>query len=623
MDGAFLNSGFVIRGMSTEGFVPAGAPMGSVYVDGVLQTRYSARFGARNLLDVEQVEVYRGPQSTLSGRAATAGAVYIKTKDPVFEPQAEVSGTLGNNDLVGMAFTASLPVIDDQLAVRLSGSFENAETTVSYPGYEQFANHDSFKKEISRNLRAKLLLQPAGMPDTKVLLNYSYSNDRPNERLIGEGPDFGLDDNRGDWYAFPTYAEFRQIKVHNAGLEVTHQFSEALKLTSQSGFHYGNTIRKSVDQGTPGLVNGIDGDVDDTLVSQEIRLNYDNGQRWSWVAGIFASYQSYDSTFDAALDPYLELAETFERKTTNLAAFGEATYEFLPSWKVTLGGRLDYLREKTLQNNADTYPYGGVPFEYENRADFDEVNFVPKIALSKEIGDTHTVGVVYSQGFRTGGFYVNYNTGEAAYYDPETAKNYELFFKGRFFGGRLTLNSNLFYTTYDDQQIEIRPDPNNQSYRETANAASSRAWGLEFEPAFQVTERLSMFASVGYLDTEFKEFNHASYGDLSGEPFPEAPEWTVGFGGRYELESGFYIGGDAKYLADYIADFGISPVDPINSRIVVNGQIGYRAERWELNIFAQNLFNKRYLTFIDRDAVPVYAQVGPQRSLGMNVRVKF
>lgn len=622
MDAAFANSGFVIRGMSSEGFVPSGAPMGSLYVDGILQTRYSARFGARNLWDTEQVEVYRGPQSTLSGRAATAGAIYIKTKDPTFEKEAELSGTLGNNDLVGAAFMANLPILQDQVALRIAGAFERSKTSVTYPNYEHFANHDDFRTEISQSLRAKLLFQPAEMPETRALLTYSYSNDRPNERLVGIGADFDLDDERGDWYAFPTYAEFRQIKVHNVGLEVTHDFSEALRLTSQTSVNYGTTRRLSIDAGTPGLVDGLFGDVADTLLSQEVRLNYD-GDRWKWVAGLFGSYQNFDSTLDAAVVPYLQLAEKFNRKTSNLAAFGEATYEFVPTWHLTLGGRVDYLREKTVQQNVDTYPYGGEPFAYANEGDFNEVNFVPKIALSKDIADGHTVAATYSQGFRTGGFYVNYETGEPVYYDPESAQNYELSYKGRMLDDRLTLNANLFLTTYSDQQIEIRPDPNNQSYRETTNAASSRSWGFEIEPTFEVNQNLSLFTSLGYLNTKFEEFNHASYGNLAGEAFPEAPEWTIGFGGRYQFENGFYVGGDAKYTASYTSRFGISPQDTVDARIIVNAQAGYRTEKWEINAFAENLLDERYFTFMDRDASPVYAQIGARRSFGLNVKAKF
>jgi iron complex outermembrane receptor protein len=621
-DSAFLNSGFVIRGMGSEGFVPSGAPVGSIYVDGILQPRYSARFGTRNLWDAEQVEVYRGPQSTLSGRAAMAGAIYVKTKDPTFEKKVEIAGTVGNNRRIGTAFMVNTPVLDDQIALRIAGSFERARTDIKFPTYRNFRNYDDLVNEISYNLRAKLLITPRELSDTKALLSYSYSNERPQERLIGDGPRFGLRANRGDWRDFATYNEYRAIKTHNLGLEVTHNFSDRLKLTSQTGLHYGVTRRLSVDTGTPGLRDGLTGKVQDTLFTQELRLNYE-GDRWKWVAGVFGSYQNFDSTLDAAVVPYLQLGERFNRKTSNLAAFGEASYEFFPTLKLTLGGRVDYLREKTEQHNSDTSPYGGIPFNYSNRANFNEVNFVPKIALSKDITDKQTVGIMYSEGFRTGGFYVNYKTGAPAYYDPEQARNYELFYKGRFLEDRLTLNANLFFTKYRDQQIEIRPDPNNQSYRETTNAANSRVWGFEIEPSWRVDDRFSVFASIGYLNTKFEKFDHAAYGDLSGKPFPEAPKWTIGFGGRYEFENGFYVGADAKYTASYTAKFGLPPLDTIASRIIVNAQAGYRRANWEINAFAENLFDERYYTFIDRDAVPAYAQLGQGRTVGVTVKAKF
>ncbi|WP_036305861.1 TonB-dependent receptor [Methylopila sp. 73B] len=622
MDAAFASSGFVIRGMSSEGFTPAGAPLGSLYVDGILQTRYSARFGARNLWDAEQVEVYRGPQTTLSGRAATAGAIYVRTKDPTFQPGGEVSATVGNNATIGSAFVLNTPVVQDQIAVRIAGAFERGKTTVDYPSYRHFKNYDDFRTEISQSIRAKVLFEPKELPGTRAILSYSFSNDRPNERLIGAGAGFDLDDERGDWQAFPTYAEFRQIKVHNLGLEASHEITDALKLTSQSGLNYGRTRRLSIDTGTEGLADGIDGMVKDTLFSQELRLNYEH-DRLKWVAGVFGSYQHYDSVFGAAIVPYLELAEDFDRKTTNLAAFGEATYEFLPTWHVTLGGRVDYLREKTVQTGANTYPYGGTPVPYDDRAAFDEVNFVPKIGLSKDVAEGHKVGVVYAEGFRTGGYYLDSETQESRYYDPERARNYELFYKGRFLDDRLTLNMNLFFTQYKDQQIEVMPKASEPWRRQTVNAASSRSWGFEIEPTFKVSEQLSVYASLGYLNTKFEDFTHASYGDLSGKPFPEAPEWSLGFGGRYQFENGVYVGGDAKYTSSYLGRLDVGPPDRVDSRIIVNTQAGYRKDNWEINVFAENLLDKRYLTFVERDASPRYAQLGQRRSVGMNVKMKF
>ncbi len=617
--GATNNTGIVIRGMNFEGFSPAGAPMGSIYVDGVLQSRYNSRFGARSLWDAEQVEVYRGPQSTLSGRAATAGAIYVKTKDPTFDTELILSTRFGNKDLAGGAFIINTPISEDAgLALRIAGEYEQLSTEIEYPDYYGLANYDDFTTELSGNLRAKLLFAPDEMPDTQALFTYSYSKDRPNERLVG--PDIG---DRGDFYQFTTFAEYREIDVHNLGLEVTHEFSDALIFTSQTGLSHGITARESIDNGTPNIDNEFYGTYYDTLFTQELRLNYDQ-DRWSWVAGLFGSYEYQDSEFFARLTEWsIEQEQFYERWTTNLAAFGEATYEFVPGWKLTVGGRLDYLTEKTDETDLLTY-IGYSTSTATNTAEISEVNFVPKIVLTREFNEDHSTGFSFSQGFRTGGFYVDPVSGEAVSYDPEFANNYEIFYKGLFLDNRLRVNANLFYTQYTDQQIETYADPGVPTGTIVSNAASSFAYGFEFEPSYDVNDNLSLFASVGYLHTEFEDFYHSIYGDLEGEAFPEAPEWTVAFGGLYTFNNGFYIGGDAKFLSDYTARFSTNPpLDRMDSRFLVNLQAGIRRDNWEINAFAENLLNERYYTMTELDGVPQFAQIGPSRLFGVNLKAKF
>ena len=617
--GATNNTGIVIRGMNFEGFSPAGAPMGSIYVDGVLQSRYNSRFGARGLWDAEQVEVYRGPQSTLSGRAATAGAVYVKTQDPTFDQEVVLSGTVGNKSLAGGAFVVNTPISEAAgLALRIAGSYEQNETEIKYPNYADYDNLDEFQTELSGTLRAKLLIAPEAFPDTDALLSYSYSKDRPNERLVG--PDIG---NRGDFYQFPTFAEFREIDVHNIGLEVKHDITSSLMLTSQTGVSHGITDRESVDNGTPGVANAFFGTYDDTLFTQELRLNYDQ-DRWSWVAGVFGSYEDQDSEFFARLVEWnIEQEQFYKRKTTNLAAFGEATYEFAPSWKFTLGGRVDYLEEHTDETDVLTL-IGVGSTTTDNSATIREVNFVPKVGVSKEFGEDHVAGFTFSQGFRTGGFYVDPDTGDPETYDAEFADNYELFYKGRFLDRRLRINTNVFYTRYSDQQVETYPDPSTPVGTIVSNAASSYALGFEFEPSFDVNDNLSLFGSVGYLHTEFEDFDHSIYGDMSGESFPEAPKWSIAAGGLYKFDNGFYVGADAKFLSDYNSRFSTNaPLDHIDSRFLMNLQAGFRQDNWEVNLFAENLFDERYYTVTELDGTPAFAQIGPSRLFGVNFKAKF
>ncbi|WP_323572250.1 TonB-dependent receptor [Rhizobium sp. 28DA2] len=202
MDGDWADAGFIIRGVSSEGLVPGGAPLATLYIDGVQQTVRGARRGARGLFDVEQVEVYRGPQSTLSGRAAMAGAIYIKTKDPTFEKEAELSTTIATGNLYGTGFMFNAPLMDDQLAVRISGEVQRSKNDINYPTFAGYENYNEFTHDFYYQVRGKVLFEPAEMPETRALLSYSFSHDNPAVRDIG-GPKgstpFSFDQKRGDY----------------------------------------------------------------------------------------------------------------------------------------------------------------------------------------------------------------------------------------------------------------------------------------------------------------------------------------------------------------------------------------------------------------------------------------
>lgn len=617
LDSATVNAGFVIRGMSSEGLVPSGGPAGSIYVDGILQTRYNARFGARNLWDVEQVEVYRGPQSTLSGRAAMTGAIYIKSKDPTFDRQVEVSTTVGSNDLVGGAFMVNTPLVEDQIALRISGAFERSHAEPSYYDFKIFDNYDELTTDISGLLRAKLLITPSEMPDTRALLTYSYSKDRPNDALVG------LYSGRGDFNNAPvTYTEYRWTEAHNLGLEFTHDFSDTLRFTSQTGYQFGINNRRSIDYGTEGVINGITGEDDNSIFTQEFRLNYE-GDRWRWVGGVYGSHEVWDGATDIVAFDAFQQSDTQRRKTSNFAVFGEATYEFVPTWFATLGGRIDYLKDEDHQQNY----FGSIdpsPALAGERSSLSELNFVPKVGISKEFGDNQTVGLTYTQGFRSGGSYFDRLTGDLGTYDPEYSQNIELSYKGTLLDDRLMLNANLFYTKYDDQQVEIRPDPSLPGYRITSNAATSRAWGFEIEPSFEVTDQFTVFTSIGYLNTRFLDFNHAALTTpQDGKSFPEAPEWSWAFGGRYEFDNGVFVGADAKYTTSYNSRFGTNGMYRIDPRFILNAQTGFRKDNWEVIAFAENLTDEKYFTIIDPDYSLPFGQAGKRRSFGLNVRAKF
>ncbi|MDF1790447.1 MAG: TonB-dependent receptor [Thalassobaculaceae bacterium] len=619
MDSDWNDAGFVIRGVNSEGLTPGGAPLASVYVDGAQQTVQGARRGARGLWDVQQIEVYRGPQSTLSGRAALAGAIYVKTKDPIFEREAKVQSTVGTDSTVGGAFMANTPVLDDQVALRISGEYATSESDINYPDYESFDRYDDFAEDEYYQLRGKLLVQPKSMPDTSGLLTYSFSHDSPNIRDVA-GPGLGFDygDKRGD-FNLPVFSEVRTAETHNLSFELTHDVNSMLTFTSLTTYSATDLNRPSVNEGTAGETNITRGTQEQYVATQEFRANYAAG-RWAGVLGAYLAKEESDVGYQRP--DYFGRSDVSEgsSETFNAALFGEATYEFVPTWKVLAGGRVDY----TDETNDNFFSRNGTTTTDQSTS-FDETVFLPKFGLIKDLTPDHTLGFTVQQGFRSGGAGVQSSTGAAYTFDAEKAWTYEASYKGTFLDGRLRTSANVFFMDWSDQQVEVQEDPADFNSSRVTNAASSTTKGFELEGTYLFTPGFSTFASIGYVDTEFEEFEDVSLGDLSGMPFPEAPEWNLAIGGFYEHKSGFFLGADAKYVSEYLSRLDFAPHEYVDSYWVANAQMGYQTGGLRLTVFAENLFDEEYFVYESKDTSgqSVAATLGAGRVVGVTASLKF
>lgn len=614
-DSDFNDAGFIIRGINSEGLTPGGAPLASFYIDGIQQTVQGTRRGARGLWDVEQVEVYRGPQSTLAGRAALAGAIYLKTKDPVYDYEAALRGTLGTDDTLEGAGMVNLPLVDNQVALRIAAEYQLSESDLNYPTYEAFERFDELIEDEFYSVRGKLLVEPGALPDTRGQITYSYSEDSPDIRDIGGPPlGFDFDEERGDFNT-PNFAEVRRTEVHNAGLEITHDFTPDLILTFQTGGSRSDTNRPSVNAGTEDETDFVIGEFVQDLVTTELRLNY-FGERLDATLGLYGAYEEEDADFQRPdfFGFASDISQT-DSETWNAAAFGEITYEFIPTWKAVVGGRVDY----TEQEGSSFFSRNDVAvtdFDFS----IDETVFLPKAGVIKELTPDHTLGFTVQRGFRAGGAGVQRSSGQVFDFDSEFAWNYELSYKGGYMRDRLRLAANVFYLDLEDQQVESLEDPLDPASAFTTNAAESHAYGFEIEAQAFVTPELSTFVSIGYVNTEFDEFDLAGTGDLSGEPFPEAPEWNFAAGAFYQHTSGLFVGADVEYTDDFRARIGPQPQDNLGSFFLANAQAGYRYDNMRATIFVKNLFDREYFLFNDND---IAATLGDPRLIGFSVEVAF
>lgn len=630
-------TGFVIRGINSEGQTPGlGAPLASLYIDGIQQTVEGTRRGARSTFDAEQLEVYRGPQSTLTGRAALAGAVYLKTKDPEFESGGAAQLTYGsdNRKSVGLAVTGP---VSETLAFRLSGEWYKKDNDIDYPSYKGYSGHDDITEDEYYTLRGKLLWNAT--PDTRVLLSYAHSYDNPVPNLVASGTNRG--DLNGELSAsFPilranalalqfglgiapenqlglltVLEEVRNTTVDNAGIEVTHDINANLRFTSMTGWSRSETEVRSMNYGDSGEVTSADAGQTQDLLTQEFRLNYET-EALRWVTGLYLARQTRDTYregtyFNTAIlgdptqPPTIGLSQTTEVEETNKALFGEVTYEFAPGWSVIAGARIDQFETDTTQMVSGARSSFGA----------DETVTLGKLGFGYEFANADKVTLVWQQGYRPGGSGIN-QTG-AYDFDAERSQVVELSYKGRAMNERLGYSATVFWQTWDDQQVEIGLFPNNQ----IVNAGDSTSKGAEFEVDYAASDRLTVFGSLGLLETEFKDFNTGGV-DYSGMSFPNAPDVTAALGYRWGAETGFFSTGVVKYTGQQKSRFDNATPDTLDAFTTVDVSMGYGFDNgMKLTAYATNLFDRDYLVYDNRSAG--IEGLGERREIGIQLDYTF
>lgn len=621
-DADFLDSGYIIRGINSEGVGgPAGRPLSSLYIDGVAQTMQGARRGALGMWDVEQVEVLRGPQSTVSGRNALAGAIRIDSKDPTYHWESAARATTGSLDTSGQALMVSGPLVEDKLAFRIAAEQSHADGGIDYPQFAGMPRLDEREDDDYWQVRGKLLFQPQGQDGVRILLSHSKSYDSPAYADV-DGPSAGVDYFDREWGAqtLALFTEARSTINYNTALEISQPLADGLTLTSLTTRVDTETSRPSVDLASRG-------DIDETEIAQELRLNWDNEQ-YSAVAGLYAN-RSEDDTQRYQSRPW----EPFERQEgsnsyiDNYALFGEINWHLTDALTLISGLRYDY-EQQDFESDSKRVNGATVLTSSSSEGDANYDAWLPKLGLLYQFTAEQNVGFTVQRAYRGGGAATNFVTGEGYDYDPEFAWNYELSYRSQWADGSVRLNANLFYLDWEDQQVNVPQIPGDFTSDIIVNAGKSHVSGGELELSWLPIAGLETFASVGMAKTEFDEFSYLQNGqslDMAGEPFPQSPEWNAAFGADYQHGSGWFVGGDAKYTGTTRSRSQLEggPKDDMPSYTVLNLRTGYASDFWKLTLWANNVTDEEY--YLYRYAEPGFelATVGRERVVGTTLDIFY
>lgn len=654
------NAGFAVRGLNSEGLTGlqhiSGVPAIGVVVDGVTQNPDAVRRGARGLWDVEQVEVLRGPQSTLQGRNAIGGTVVVKTNDPTYKLGGIVEGTIGTNDFYGAGFVLNAPIVAGQSAFRISGYKTERERGIDYADPE---NKD-MGLDAYDTLRGKLLIEPDNLPGFSALLTVSRTHDAPGSGIVS-GPNF----LERELNYTSSFTDFREATVENYAADLSYEFMRGLTLRSVTG--YAETDSEIFTAAGAELIR--DGDnVTGSDFTQDLRLEIDHqGNGLSGVVGLFYGKFERSAFNRTSLHiPFLEgipdvaallggasLPDitvpyqngTTGSDTTTIAAYADLRYRW-NRWVFNAGGRL--LRDEIQSNEqgesfdafAWLYDYFGFPSgpayfttDTNSKATFNE--FLPKVGITYDLTHNQTIGASYNKGYRTG-FQQWVTLPPAAggglrssIVAPEYLDAYEISYRSNWLNKTLEFNSNLFYYDYTDQQVTVLDN----AYRvsEILNAGSSHAYGAEFEARWRPIAPLQLFASLGLLQTEFDEFVRGNRPgeNFTGNEYPDAPGYTLAAGALYRSTQGWFLGANVRHIDGFYStgDVDNSPSQYVDSYTVVDARAGWEWENYTVTLFAKNLLDEKYLTAVERTdsppLYPAYGMAGDERMLGVTLTGRF
>lgn len=611
------NSDINIRGLNAEGPVPGGGttPVISVSVDGAEQGVAAIRRGTRGTWDVEQIEVLRGPQSTLQGSEALGGAVVIKTKDPTFTPEAIFREEFDSGGLRSLAFALSGPVVEDQLAFRLTGQTTRDDKGISYSDSAWASKNE----EEFREFRGKLLFTPSALSGFTGLLTVSRTHDKPAHNIVS-GPDY-FDRE----YETGPAEEFRDTIVTRYIADLKYELSPDWSVQSVTSFVDTETEINAPRSAT--FYRDASGDIG--TLSQDIRFTYGSEQSaLSGVIGLYASRATNESEGIIETDVFglgfaipFQLTDT-ETKTTSLALYADGRHRFAERWTLLAGARV--LQDKrSVDMKGAIVPGTALEASLDQENTLSETEFLPKIGLAYQLSKNQNIALSVSKGYRPGFTELIIGTDQINTVKSETLWAYELAYRSKWMGDRLQINGNVFYYDYTNMQVPVPvPGQFGAIFDYVLNAGQAHSYGAELEARWRSGAGFDGFATLGLLQTEFDKGEYTGV-DLAGNEFPNAPAVTASLGGTYWHPNGWFVGGDVSYTDAYyskgeVRNRSVAGVDPFT---VVNAQAGYEYRNFAFTVYAKNLLGEEYLTSVSSTGRT--ANVGDERTFGFQLTQRF
>ena len=564
----------------------------SMLIDGVAEPFVSDWTGDSGLWDIEQVEVYRGPQSTSNGRNSIGGSIYIKTADPSFEQEGAVRLGYRNQDrYVDTSVMLSGPVIEDKLAFRISAQRVDADTFSADKGFDSNPAPYDLNGIETQRLRGKLLW--VVNEDTDLLLTHSSNNEQ------GAGGRTFYD-AKDPWQFERLYHRDIETDSDVTSLKLDTQINDGMSLDvllAHMDYQWGFDTYEPVPADQQQLM------FDEKSLTLDAKLNFglDNDTMNGFV-GLAWFERTQDIKSEGAY-PYYG-----DDKSDSAAIYGEVNYALNERFNLIAGGRLEREAQKR------DFVYDPIDATLDNS----KTIFLPKLALQYAADDLTTLSFSVRQGYNAGGGALNFSAQEYYYYDEETVDSYEISLRRSSADGQLDLVANVFYNDYDGYQAQ-------NSMRSIVNMDRAITYGAELEAVLRPRNDIQLKAGLGLLRTEIKD-GGANYASANGNELNSAPDVTASLGLDYWVNDDLNLGVSVKYVSEYFGDLENTDTRVAGDYTVTRLNANYETGNWLLAAFINNAFDEKAFTTVDpasRIYPDGYVAVVEPRNVGVSVTYSF
>ena len=632
------------------------------------------------IVDIDRIEVLRGPQGTYFGRNAVGGAINITTKQPTNDFFAEASAQYSSFTTVDAHGILNLPLIDHLLAVRVVAREEKSDGNINNVNAIGGGNNSKYtygKVIVRYTPTERLTVDLTGVVTSESV---GMRNGVPS----GVFGDFGCELYGGSPYSKPNpgylgptrspfVCPYLPVDPDGLGVYPNNVNTVNYNRPQDDGTHFSyatNRIKYSADDFTISNVFGYlysneveGGDIDGSgldlfyegesikrsSVSEELRVQSvpAAGRALDWTGGFYYGHDYGNATqytfAGSAGGALFGLPEGTELTSSlgdssdfSEAVFGEFSWHAAQSLSFTVGAR--YTHENVSNDGYNTsgtqvlnYVNGSVSFN----------NFSPRFTALYEIDNQTNLYATVSRGFKAGGVEAQpVAEGGNQVYKPETLWNYELGVKSESADKRLRLDADVFFMNWKDIQADYaigQVSGGGVSFiTGVANAASARSYGFETEATALVASGLTVGAGAGYDRAYYVSFPNAesglgTTGDLSGATLPNSPKWTLHADSQYTRnftadQSGFlrlewhYKGG---IKSDQNSEFHTGFPWDVPSYNLWNLRAGYTRGNWTVTAFDENFLNKKYYTNAYEKAFVDGMFIEPgYRNIGVRVTVR-